>query len=699
MTAEFAYSDVAKAAEALAVEVRRLLPPQYSASPVLITDCETTTNWEHGPAAHVVDTRIVDVAWRWGDYNGYANPLDLVVQSKLATSVVFVGHNVSFDVLHYLRDCTPEQQQHIIKMLSTGDLLLWDTQDMEYILTGHRTKMASLNELAQKYNRPVKLDVLKDYFAQGKNTDEVPAGELREYLDHDVRLTTEVALAQALRSSPAEKRKKQILLACLRRNMTTVMMHNGLPYSSVRGNNLGTVLSVQLDLLEQNLCRIEGHALMLALPDELKGAYRSPDKLRKVLYGGTYKTTETEVVGTYKNGKPKTKKVVVEKAYMATYLGALPSESTDDAALSYIRDDVAGALPYLRDYVTGVLEYRKASKLLGTYVQPLQEMAANSKTGRIHPSLNTALTATGRLSSSKPNAQNMPSEDTRIKELFREEGWTCVEGDYKQLEMVALVIRSGCAALKNDILNGVDMHYETGRTVFGYKSKADETKELRRLVKSVNFGLVYGGGAKTLAAQSGADVAVVQRIIDAFFTRYPGVKEYHRKMDAIAKGRVAGLHGVLEGVHEDGSPLWVLCLTEATTGRYYAFQSYPNKYRKGTSSFSPTELKNYFVQGLATADFVPFACHVVLHAMVADGWMELQEDGRPKAELVTTVHDSIVAFVRDEHADEFARFLKATMEMAWPMMFEFFGEPAPDINVQCEVSAGPSWGETKALDI
>lgn len=699
---------------------------------VLVLDIETDINLaENDPSPHVVDTKPVLVGYQYGAVNQPPTPDGIMWQAgpwinadngntvaswlagrEAATSrAIVVGHNVSFDVLHLMHAATDRAPQ-VLKNLASGAVVLHDTQDVEYVLTGHETKWASLDGLAETYGVEGKKDTLKEHLATGANVSGMDLDALTEYLKQDLKTTQAVAEEQLERCLYDNH---QIQLASMRRAVTSIMMFNGMPFDDELAQDAARAYEHKAQVASDRaitgfttLARYIGGGTEGAVACELLAlgskAVSSNKALTTILAGGTIKVTETQVVGTYKNGKPKTKKVSTEVPVYSVLrdVGIVPPTSVDENALTGLLAALDKLPPttllkcVLKDAIEAVLEYRTATKILGTYIEPLLHMHSISKTGNIHPSLNTCATATGRLSSSKPNAQNMPSSSP-VKSFFKRAGWTCVEGDYKQLEMIALAIKSCDKQLLEDLAAGVDIHYEVGKTVMGWTNPSDMTKETRRLVKSVDFGLVYGGGAKTLAAQSGAEVTVVQSVIDAFFKRYSGVLAYHKRMEGIGKDMMCS--SPTGKVLENGALERRKSLVCGITGRTYSFLSYPNRYGrdKSGSSFSPTELKNYLVQGLATADFVPFACAVLARAMAAAGWMDPESDGEPKAKLCNTVHDSIVVWVKDEYAHEFAQFMKDAMEVAWPLMFDFFGQPQRKrlgTQVVAEISMGPSWGET-----
>lgn len=694
-------------------------------SGILILDTETDINLaENDPSPHVVGTKPVLIGCRhcilaaksivWlGTYttsNCSGVNKWLAEEPSAQSRVLVVGHNISFDMLH-LMHAEPAMAPHVLKNLASGTIVLHDTQDVEYVLTGHETKWASLDGLAETHGVEGKKDTLKEHLATGANVSDMDPKALEDYLVQDIKTTQAVAEEQLERCSNDDR---QIQLASMRRAVTTIMMYNGMPFdvqaaqeAAVEYEDKANAAKVKAVAAFADLVRVIASSMSADYYSEVLDLSRksvsSNKALMTMLAGGTTRVSETQILGTYKNGKPKTKKVSVDVPIpSALALAGLASPtSVDENALTGLLTALH-SLPatqlrlVLKNAIAAVLEYRTATKILGTYIEPLLHMYTLSKTGNIHPSLNTCATATGRLSSSKPNAQNMPSSSP-VKSFFKRAGWTCVEGDYKQLEMIALAVKSCDKQLLEDLAAGVDIHYEVGKTVMGWTNPSDMTKETRRLVKSVDFGLVYGGGAKTLAAQSGAEVTVVQSVIDAFFKRYSGVLAYHKRMEGIGKDVMCS--SPTGKVLENGALERRKSLVCGITGRTYSFLSYPNRYGrdKSGSSFSPTELKNYLVQGLATADFVPFACAVLAMAMAAAGWMDPESDGEPKAKLCNTVHDSIVVWVKDEYAHEFAQFMKDAMEVAWPMMFDFFGQPQRKrlgTQVVAEISMGPSWGET-----
>jgi len=181
-----------------------------------------------------------------------------------------------------------------------------------------------------------------------------------------------------------------------------------------------------------------------------------------------------------------------------------------------------------------ILEHRSLSKLKSTYTDRLPEVI-NPETGRIHTSYHQAVTATGRLSSSDPNLQNIPirtEEGRRIRQAFiAPEGYRLIAADYSQIELRIMAHLSGDQGLLNAFAHGEDIHKATASEVFGVaRNKVSDTQ--RRDAKAINFGLIYGMSAWGLGRQLGIPRDEAQRYIDRYFERYPGVLEY---MDRIRK--------------------------------------------------------------------------------------------------------------------------------------------------------------------
>ena len=195
-----------------------------------------------------------------------------------------------------------------------------------------------------------------------------------------------------------------------------------------------------------------------------------------------------------------------------------------------------------------ILEYRGLHKLKSTYTDALADQI-NPKTHRIHTKLNQTITGTGRLSSSEPNLQNIPAqsaEGRRIRTAFiPEDGYFYISADYSQIELRLLAHMSGDENLIAAFNEGQDIHASTAREILGISADEELTSEMRRVGKTINFGIVYGMGQFRLAKDLGIPVGEASNYISNYFARYPKVKQYFSRIEesALANGEVETIFG------------------------------------------------------------------------------------------------------------------------------------------------------------
>lgn len=195
-----------------------------------------------------------------------------------------------------------------------------------------------------------------------------------------------------------------------------------------------------------------------------------------------------------------------------------------------------------------ILQYRMLYKLKSTYIDTLREQVS-PVTGRLHTRFNQTITGTGRLSSSDPNLQNIPiqtEEGRRIRTAFiPEPGHVLVSADYSQVELRVLAHMSGDENLIRAFTKHEDIHAKTAREIMGLGANEEISPEIRRIGKTINFGVIYGMGAFRLARELGLPVRVAQSYIDGYFDRYPRVKELFARLesDVGKQGYVSTLFG------------------------------------------------------------------------------------------------------------------------------------------------------------
>ena len=204
-------------------------------------------------------------------------------------------------------------------------------------------------------------------------------------------------------------------------------------------------------------------------------------------------------------------------------------------------EETLAGLPNKHPFVDKVLEYRGLKKLISTYLDPLPALM-DPRDGKVHTTFNQALTATGRLSSSKPNLQNIPVRTAQGREIRKAfvpsdpEGFI-ISADYSQIELRLMAVLSGDPALVEGFNHGADIHADTASRIF-HTPLAEVTPEQRRQAKVANFGIIYGISAFGLAQRMGISRSESKNFIEQYFTHYPKVKEYMES--AVASAREKG---------------------------------------------------------------------------------------------------------------------------------------------------------------
>jgi DNA polymerase-1 len=314
-----------------------------------------------------------------------------------------------------------------------------------------------------------------------------------------------------------------------------------------------------------------------------------------------------------------------------------------------VLEELAGdyALPRL------VLDYRALAKLRSTYTEKLPEQI-NAGTGRVHTSYHQAVAATGRLSSTDPNLQNIPirrPEGRRIRQAFvAPAGCKLVAADYSQIELRIMAHLSGDPGLLRAFAGDADIHQATAAEVFGI-APAAVSAEQRRSAKAINFGLIYGMSAFGLARQLGIDRGAAQRYVDTYFARYPGVKQYMDSTRARAR--------------RDG-------YVETVFGRRLYLPDIGSRNR---------QLQQYAERSAINAPMQGTAADIIKRAMLAvDAWCEGE---RPPVRLIMQVHDELVLEVRADFVEEASARLRAAMSSA----------AALAVPLKVEVGVGDNWDQ------
>ena len=503
--------------------------------------------------------------------------------------------------------------------------VVFDTMLASYVINPEQKH--NLNDLSERY-LGLSGQSYKDLVPKGKTIADLPIADVAIYCGMDVYTTFLLVghLREKLNAAPK-----------LLKLLETIE----LPLEAVLAEMESVGVCVDTDYLnqfskqlEQDLKRIEETAYSSAGSTFNLG---SPKQLSELLF-------ETLGLDPKKSRKTKT------------------GYSTDASTLEKLQGD--------HPVVDAIIEYRTLSKLKSTYVDALPQLV-RSDTHRVHTDYNQAVTATGRLSSSEPNLQNIPIRTAfsrQIRQAFvPREGWLLVGADYSQIELRILAHLSQEPALLDAYRNNDDVHTLTAKLLL---DKEEITSDDRRLGKIINFGVIYGMGAQRFAREAGVKVADAKGFIDRFNQRYAKVFEYLQQMqrEAIARGYVETICG---------------------RRRYFSFTSESLKLWQGKDpkevDLSQIKLRDQFdAQNLRAAANAPIqgsSADIIKLAMI-----QLHEKLKPiDATLLLQVHDELIFEVRPELWEEVRSIVQRTMENAVQLA----------VPLKVDIHAGKNWMETK----
>ena len=508
-----------------------------------------------------------------------------------------VGQNFKYDLTIFARNGIDVQG------------VAFDTMLESYVLNS--TGRHNMDELAKRYLGHQTIS-FEEIAGKGKNQltfNQIPLEKAAEYAaeDADVTMKLQQVLWEKLSKEPTlEKLFKEMELPLL--GVLSRMERRGVLIDS-------DALFLQSNEIANRLSELEEQAYVLAgQPFNLA----STKQLQEILFD--------------KLGLP-----VIQK----TPKGA-PSTN----------EEVLEELAFSHELPKVLVEHRGLSKLKSTYTDKLPQMV-NPQTGRVHTSYHQAVTATGRLSSSDPNLQNIPirnEEGRRIRQAFiAREGFTVVAADYSQIELRIMAHLSQDQGLINAFTQGKDIHRSTAAEIFGV-ALDEVTSEQRRNAKAINFGLIYGMSAFGLSRQLGIGRADAQSYMDLYFKRYPGVQTFMHDIREKAKAQ-----GYVETLF--GRRLYLPDINSSNGMR-----------RKAAERVAI----NAPMQGTA-AD-------IIKRAMIQLD-QKLQND--PDIAMIMQVHDELVFEVRSEKVAFYSELIKTQMESAADLV----------VPLIVEVGQGTNWDE------
>jgi DNA polymerase-1 len=488
----------------------------------------------------------------------------------------------------------------------------FDTMLESYVLDATATQH-NMDALAQKYlqRKTIHFEEIAGKGARQLSFDQIPLEQAGPYAAEDADVTLQ--LHQTLWPRLQQLPKLAGLLTGLEVPLVPVlsrMERTGVRIDTKMLANQGHEIAKRLHQLEQQAYGIAGRSFNMGSPKQIGQIFFEELKL--------------PVISKTPKGQPSTAESVLQE--LAEQGHELPAV---------------------------ILQHRGLAKLKSTYIDKLPELV--DADSRVHTSYHQAVAATGRLSSSDPNLQNIPvrtEEGRRIRQAFvAPPGWKMVAADYSQIELRIMAHLSGDKGLRRAFSEGQDIHKATAAEVFAGGDLAAVTTEQRRSAKAINFGLIYGMSAFGLARQLGIERGAAQEYVDLYFERYPGVAEFMEQTRAQAR--------------EQG-------YVETLFGRRLYLPEINARNGQRRAAAERTAI-NAPMQGTA-AD-------IIKRAMLAvDGWIEGE---RPPARLLMQVHDELVLEVREDGLKQVEKALRKHMESAAELA----------VPLVVDVGVGNNWDE------
>ena len=389
------------------------------------------------------------------------------------------------------------------------------------------------------------------------------------------------------------------------------------------------------------LCRMEGRGIALDtdhFAEFSKELESRLDQVRQAVYGDAGEEFNL-------NSPKQLSAILFEKMGIPPVKKTKTGYSTNEEVLLELAGD--------HQIAVHILEYRKLAKLKNTYVDVLPTLI-HEKTGRIHTSFNQTVAATGRLSSSNPNLQNIPIREETGREVRRgfvaPEGSVLLSADYSQIELRVLAALSGDPELVRSYSEGADIHSRTAAAIFGVEEN-DVNREQRAAAKTVNFGVIYGQSAFGLARELKIGRGEAQGFIDAYFSLYSGVQDF--------------FDGIVAQAEEDG-------FVRTHFGRIRPIPELASK-NKMTFGMGKRFAVNTVIQGTA-ADLIKLAMLRLEEAVAGQ---------KLSSRLLLQVHDELVLEVPEAELELMIELVADKMKEPWPF----------DVPVEVGIGTGGNWDE------
>ena len=604
-------------------ELIQLLEQQSSPEQPVAWDTETT-------GLDPRNCQLVGIGCCWGfqlDDCAYI-PLAHTNGQQLDTSTVLSALRPILDSRHYpksLQNAKFDREVFFYQGIGLQGVV-FDTMLASYVL--HPEQSHNLSDLCQRYLTGIRSLSYKELNLSKKQTiADLEITTTANYCGLDVYGTFH--LVPKLRAELEKSPDLQHLLLDVEQPLEPIlaMMENqGIRIDSDYLKDLSEQLAEELEQLELSVYETAGTEFNLD----------SPKQLAVVLF-------EKLNLNRKKSRKTKT------------------GYSTDRATLDKLQGD--------HPIIDAILSYRTLAKLKSTYIDALPQLV-DPKTQRIHTDFNQTITATGRLSSSNPNLQNIPIRSDfsrKIRKAFLPKaGWSLLSADYSQIELRILAHLSQEPVLINAYRNSQDVHAVTAKLLL---DKEDITSEERNLGKTINFGVIYGMGAQRFARETGVSSETGKNFIQRYREKYAKIFAYLEdcKKAAIANGFVTTILG---------------------RRRYFEFTSDSLRRLKGSSiedidldTLKPSYVESQLLRAAANAPIQGSSADIIKLAMLkVDRLLETYQ-----AKMLLQVHDELVLEIPDEEIDSLTHKIKETMENAIEL----------SIPLVVDVHVGKNWMEAK----
>lgn len=559
-----------------------------------------------------VSCSLVGVSFAVKEGEAYYVPAKLIesndeIKSIISGQVKKIGHNIKFDYLA-LKNCG-----------ITMSGIYFDTMLASYLLNAgtrqHNLDALAFNELGYQ------MQPIEDLIGKGKNQitmDQVEVEKVSWYAaeDADMTLRLKQIYEQRLEQENLKSVFEDIEMPLI--EVLAAMEHWGIKVSSKLLNKLSGEAEIEINDLTKQIYKLSGEEFNI----------NSPKQLKEILF---------DKLGIIPIDNRKT------KTGISTAAGELEKMLTQHPIIQKI------------------LEYRELTKLQSTYLEALPKLI-NKTTGRIHTNYNQTIAATGRLSSTDPNLQNIPVKGDGLgsevrKAFVAEKGYQLLSLDYSQIELRIVAHLANDGTMLEVFRNGKDIHSQTAMAIFGV-TEDKITKDMRRDAKTINFGILYGLSSFGLSSRIGeVSMAEAKDFIAKYFSAYPQVKYYIDQVKAEVN-KNAAVKNLLGRVRK---------FPEIRSSQYFI------------RSAAERAAVNFPIQSLE-ADIIKVAM-INIHKELKDKGDEIR--------LLLQVHDELVFEVKDDKVEHYAKFLKPIMEDAIKL----------SIPVVVEAKVGNNWGDMEDLSL